>query len=119
MMSFYDLRKIRKLLMEGFTAEELEHFCRDTPDFKPVYYQLPQRASSAEIIVRLIEYAERSALLEELLDWAKVHNPAEYDKHQPYYEELTEQYRSHDKEPLPNKLESPPTPNEKPWWKFW
>jgi hypothetical protein len=49
MMKRYNLRKTRKLLMEGFTAEELELFCRDMPDFKPVYYQLPQRASVAEI----------------------------------------------------------------------
>jgi hypothetical protein len=80
----YNIMKIRRLLTEGFTTEELERFCRDVPDFKPVYYQLPQRASNVEIVVRLIDYAERKWLVEVLLDWAKEHNSIEYEKYQPY-----------------------------------
>jgi hypothetical protein len=115
----YNIAKIRRLFTEGFTAEELEYFCRDMPDFKPVYYQLPQRASNVEIIVRLIDYAERKWLVEVLLDWAKEHNSIEYEKYQPYYVELEEKYQPSSKEPPTTKLASPPTTNKKPWWKFW
>jgi hypothetical protein len=115
----YNLVKIRRLFTEGFTAEQLEDLCRDTPDFKPVYHQLPQRASKVEIVQRLLMYAEGASLLEFLLDWAKERNSTEYEKYQPYYVELEEKYQPSTKEPPPTKPISPPIPDKKPWWKFW
>lgn len=110
----YNMVKIRRLFVEGFTAEELEHFCRDMPDFKPVYYQLPQGASNVEIILRLLEYAEHTFLVEVLLEWAKERNVAEYEKYQPYYVELEEKHQPSAKAPPPTKSGSPSTPDKKP-----
>lgn len=76
----YNLDKIRTLLTEGFTAEELRRFCHDEPDFRPVYDQLAANTGKAEIIDRLIEYAEQKRRIELLLIWAKENNPARYEK---------------------------------------
>jgi hypothetical protein len=114
----YNIVKIRRFFTEGFTAEELAAFCRDMPDFKPVYYQLPQRASNVEIIAQLLEYAQNASLVEVLLEWAKERNSVEYEKYQPYYEELDKKYQPPAKEPEQNKPVAAIT-NKKPWWKFW
>ena len=108
MAKYYKLAKIRKLLMQEFTVEELEQFCRDVPDFKPVYSKLPQRATIAEIVGQLVVYSDQRLLFESLLDWTREHNPVGYEKYQPYYEELPE-----------NSLTSAPVGSKKPWWKFW
>jgi serine/threonine protein kinase len=85
----YLLKNIRALLIE-LTAllneEELRQLYVDLPDFRPVHHQLTRSNGKAEIIDRLLEYAEQTLQLDELLAQAKEHNPALYEKYQPYYE---------------------------------
>lgn len=80
----YHLRNIQTLLNRGFTERELRDLCFYEPDFRPVHDQLPQGAGKADVIRCLLEYAEQKMLLEALLHLAKKHNPARYEKHQPY-----------------------------------
>ncbi|MBE7472782.1 MAG: hypothetical protein DPW09_12080 [Anaerolineae bacterium] len=82
----YNLKNIRSLLTEGFTDEELRRLCFDMPAFRPVYDELAGHTGKAEIIDRLIEYAERKALFERLLALAQQLNPARYAIHLPYSE---------------------------------
>jgi hypothetical protein len=79
----YNLRNIRTLL-EEFTDEELRRLCYDMPNFRLVYDRLAPDTSKAEIIDRLIEYAERTSQLETLLGLISELNPTQYAKHQPY-----------------------------------
>lgn len=85
-MNKYNLANIRALLIEGFSEEELRLLCYDAPNFRPVYPHLPRLADKAEIVQRLLEYAEQQMQLEALLEWAKEHNPDRFEEHQPYYE---------------------------------
>ncbi|MCK6628882.1 MAG: hypothetical protein L6R45_27345 [Anaerolineae bacterium] len=81
----YNLGKIRRLLAEGFDDADLRNFCFDTPDFRPVYHELSQATGKREIISHLLEYADQQSKIDILLSWAKEHNPAKYEQHQPYY----------------------------------
>ncbi|MCG3210450.1 MAG: Serine/threonine-protein kinase PknD [Anaerolineae bacterium] len=88
----YLLKNIRALLIEltvSLTETELRQLYLDLPDFKPVHQQLAQSNGKAEIIDRLLEYAEQTLQLTELLSLAKELNPALYQKHQPYYESVS------------------------------
>ncbi|MCB9109354.1 MAG: AAA-like domain-containing protein [Anaerolineales bacterium] len=85
MRNSYNLPKIRKLLTEGFTDDELRNFSFDTPDFRPVYDKLAQSTGKADIIGHLLEHAEQKVLLEALLAWAKEHNPTRFEAYQPYF----------------------------------
>ena len=66
----YNFQNIRALLTEGFTDEELRILCFDVPAFKPVYGQLARATGKAEIVHKLLEYAEQKELIETLLDQA-------------------------------------------------
>ncbi|MCB0192468.1 MAG: PD40 domain-containing protein [Anaerolineae bacterium] len=81
----YHIINIRKLLVEGFTAEELRRLCYENPDFRPVYDQLAVNTGKTEIAQRLLEYAERQLLIESLLDIVEESNPSRYKQHQPYH----------------------------------
>lgn len=85
MVEQYNLNNIRVLLTEGFNAEELRSFCHDDPDFRAVYNQLTEHTSRTIIVGWLLEYANQKLQIEALLTWAKEHNPAMYEKHQPYH----------------------------------
>lgn len=85
MTGIYISKNIRDLLTEGFTSDELRNFCFDHPDFKPLYQRLPEGADRVTIVSKLVEYAHQKVLIESLLVWAKEHNSARYEKHQPYY----------------------------------
>lgn len=87
MVKRYNLTNIRTLLIEGFTEEDIRRLCYDTPDFRPVYHQLARNHSQADVIDRLLEYAERTLRIEILLTLLKTLNPARYDIHQPYFSE--------------------------------
>jgi hypothetical protein len=80
----YNLGRIRTLLTEGFTAEELRRFCYDEPDFRPVCEQLSEKTGKAILIDRLLEHAEQKILIEHLLCWTRKYNPARYEKYCPY-----------------------------------
>lgn len=86
MTTTYNLKNIRILLTEGFSAEELRHFCYDEPDFRPVYHQLTTYTGKTDIIDLLMEYAEQKRLVQPLLIWTKASNPARYEEHKPYDE---------------------------------
>jgi serine/threonine protein kinase len=88
----YILKNIRGLiteLTEALTEEELRQLYFDLPEFKPVHHQLARSNGKAEIINRLLEYAEQTLQLDDMLALAKEHNRALYEKHQPYYELVT------------------------------
>lgn len=84
MPASYNLKNIRILLTKGFTDEELRRLCYDEPSFRSVYDQLARNSSKAEIIDRLLEHTDQMLQIEMLLALAKQHNPARYEKHQPY-----------------------------------
>jgi hypothetical protein len=86
----YNLKNIRALLTEGFTAEELRTFCQDELAFRPVYNQLAEGMGTAKIIALLLEHTEQKLLFDPLLAWAEEHNPARYAQHQPYFEATTD-----------------------------
>jgi hypothetical protein len=101
-MARYNIRNIRTMLTEGFNAEELRELAYDEPDFRPVYDQLSSSAGKAEIIQRLIEYAERRVKMDALLAWARERNPARYGQDQLYSDSPTSS--------IPSKPVSPTTP---------
>lgn len=83
----FHLKNIRALLTSGFDEDELrEDLCFYEPGFKPLQDKLSDSASKAKIIDQIIKYANRELKLEDLLAWAKEHNPSQYEEHQPYYE---------------------------------
>jgi hypothetical protein len=80
----YQLKNIRTLLREGFSAEELRRLCFEHAAFRPVYDQLAGGSGKAEIIDRLLEYATQMLKMEELLALLQALNPARYARRQPY-----------------------------------
>lgn len=87
MNTHYKLKNIRTLLNEGFTSEELRQILYE--DFRPVYDHLAPNSGKAEIVSRLVEYANQKLQMATLLTLAKEHNPARYEIHQPYYDVIT------------------------------
>lgn len=83
-MADYNLRNIRTLLTEGFSDRELRRFCYDTIEFRSVYDELANLTGKASIIDVLLEYADRTLLLDQVLAWVKAKKPARYELHQPY-----------------------------------
>lgn len=77
------------MLIEGFTDEELRDLCFDISDFKPVYHQLARNSGKDEIVRRLLEYAEKMLLVEQLLTLAKERNPIRYELYRPYDNRVT------------------------------
>jgi hypothetical protein len=98
----YYLEKIRDLLIDGFSDEELRDLCYYIQDFKPVYNRLAKSSNKTEIINRLVEHADQKELLEKLLAQAKDLNPNRYDRYKPYYEEVPP--------PPPVSAKAPPAP---------
>ena len=83
-MTSYNLKNIRALLTEGFSAEELKEFCFDEPELRPVYNQLAAGTGKTQVVQKLVEYADRKELFDLVLSWAKEQNPARYRRHEPY-----------------------------------
>ncbi len=80
-MNSYNFSKIRALLTQGFSVEELHNFCFDTPAFRPVYDQLGAPMGKDQVVKYIVEYAERRHLVEPLLAWARKQNPAAFETH--------------------------------------
>ena len=80
----YHLRNIQTLLSQGFNEQELRDLCFYEAEFRPVYDQIPQGASKSDLIRLLLEFVEQKLLLDALLAWAKIRNPARYEQHHPY-----------------------------------
>jgi hypothetical protein len=74
----FDLDKIRLLLIEGFTDQELRRLCQYDRNFRPVYNSLAANTGKDEIIDKILEYAQQKSLLGELLTWVKKENPRRY-----------------------------------------
>ncbi|MBI1879105.1 MAG: formylglycine-generating enzyme family protein [Chloroflexi bacterium] len=99
MVRQHNFKNIRALLIEGFTGEELRELCFDAPDFRPVYHQLAQNTGKDEIVRRLLEYAQKMFLIDQLLILVQERNPALYEVYQSYY----------DRNPRPTKFIEPET----------
>lgn len=88
MGKFYNITKIRALLIEGFNDDELIRFGCDDLALGPVQDRLAQW--DKEKIVDLLLYVLREERFYILLDWAEKQNPTAYAKYQPYYYEENE-----------------------------
>ncbi len=80
----YNLKRIRALLTEGFTDEELRHCCFDLPAFRPVYDQVSPHTGKTQLVQALLEYAESKELFDLLLAQVKESNPVKYEHYKPY-----------------------------------
>jgi serine/threonine protein kinase len=88
----YKMRNIQSLLLAltaDFTEEELRQLYIDLPEFKPVHQQLVQSRGKGEIVRRMLEYADQTLQVDDLLALAKEHNPDIYKRYEPYYESTT------------------------------
>jgi hypothetical protein len=83
-MISYNHKNIRTLLTEGFSAEELRTFCFDEPELRPVFDQLAAGTGKADIVQKLVEYADQRGLFDLVLSWAEEQNPVKYRRYQPY-----------------------------------
>jgi serine/threonine protein kinase len=88
-MSLYILNNVRALLADladQLPQAGLTRFFVDVPTFKPVRQQLAQSKHKADMIERLLEYAEQTVQVDGLLALLEARYPDLYAKHQPYYE---------------------------------
>jgi hypothetical protein len=74
----YNLKLIRKLMTDAFSDEELNQFCYDNAEFRPVAEQFSIGMSKTQKIQRLIEYCERKVLMARLLGLVKEEQPEQY-----------------------------------------
>jgi hypothetical protein len=74
----YDLKTVRKLLTAAFGDEELNQFCLENPEFRPVYEQFSAGMSKTQKIQRLIDYSERKVLMKRLLALVKEEHADQY-----------------------------------------
>lgn len=89
MTKHYNLEKIRRLLTEGFTEEELLNLCFDKPALKPVYDNWAGIASRDKLARQIVDYADKKLVIEVVLEWAKEHNPPRYEEYRPYVQTWT------------------------------
>ena len=107
MARHYRFKNLHNLLNASFTESELRDLCFYEVDFNPVFNEISEKTGKNEIIRRLLEYAKNKGLLASLLDLAKAHNPAQYEVHQPYDDEL------HDSSSPPKSIQvAPPVSGE-------
>ena len=74
----YDLKTVRRLLTAAFGDEELNQFCLENSEFRPVYEQFSAGMSKTQKIQRLIEYCERKVLMKRLLALVKEEHARQY-----------------------------------------
>jgi hypothetical protein len=77
----YDLRALRALLSEAFTASELRRFCQDHPGLRPVLIDLGPKSTFAEMIDAVVGYCLRHDLLGDLLRGVRAFNPQQYARY--------------------------------------
>lgn len=75
---------IHNLLNDVFNEQELRDFCFLKDEFRPVHDQLREEDRKAEILNRLLEFADKKNLIERVLTWAKAENLEKYQQYQPY-----------------------------------
>ncbi len=86
MADYYNFKNIRILLTKGFTENDLLELCFDEPELRPVYENRAEAAGKSNLVRQIIDHAHTRLAIESVLNWAKDHNPARYEKHQPYYQ---------------------------------
>jgi hypothetical protein len=84
MTTNYVLANIRRLLLHGFSDRELRDLCIDVDQFRPVSYELSEFMGMSDIVARLLAFAVRRLLVEDLLIWAQAANPVMFAQHEPY-----------------------------------
>jgi hypothetical protein len=62
----YNLRNIRRLLIEAFNLEELRRLCFEVPEFRPVYDNYSEGRKD-ELVRHLIEHCDRKSYFALLL----------------------------------------------------
>ncbi len=82
-------QNIRRLLEEAFNDEALRVLCYDQPLFKGLYNHFSRQTRKTQVIDPLLQQARHPPRLEALLAWAEEAAPADYARHQPYYETIT------------------------------
>jgi hypothetical protein len=90
MSNYYHFKNIRLLLTEGFIKEDLYQLCFDERALRPLYDDRTNSQRKDDLVQEIIDYAYKRLALDKVLTWAKNHNPARYENHQPYYESVAE-----------------------------
>jgi hypothetical protein len=80
----YHSGKIRGLLQEAFTVEELHRFCYDRPNFRPIIDEFSPTDSLTDRVDKVIIYCEKRLLFDRLLTEARQVNPRQYERFAPY-----------------------------------
>ena len=76
----YNLRNIRKLLIEAFNLEELRRLCFEVPEFRPVYDNYSEERKD-ELVRHLIEHCDRKSYFALLLSIIEDDVPATFAKY--------------------------------------
>jgi len=84
----YDLNHIHTLLTKGLLPEQLYILCYDSAHFAPFYQRFSQQAKQSDFIPALIEYADQTWQLEQLLTLMQKRYSKSYAKYQPYFIEF-------------------------------
>jgi formylglycine-generating enzyme required for sulfatase activity len=74
-----DIAKIRRLLLEAFTPEDLRRFCEDRPDFRPVVRRFGPGHGHDDMADELITYCKNFRFFPELLAEVKQVRPRQYE----------------------------------------
>ena len=88
----HDLTAIRDLLQHAFTPQELRRFCFDRPTLRPAVDYFGQQTSLNAMIDTVIDYCRKHALLPELLIEIRESNPRQYQRYEPEFRLLLEEY---------------------------
>jgi hypothetical protein len=79
----YNLNNIHTLLLEGFDNSDFRHLLY-LPDFKDLDPHIAEGDNDDAKVDKIIKYAQKKLLMEDLLRWAKQKNLPRYQKHKPY-----------------------------------
>jgi len=82
--SAYRIDKIRNLLENAFTAEELERFCEDRPIFRPIVTRFGPGHGLDDMADEVLDYCTTRELLGTLLAEVEQENARQYKRYQPY-----------------------------------
>jgi hypothetical protein len=84
-----DLKQISTLLKEGFSVNELLEFCFGSTRYKPIHDNWSASGTRDELVRLILDFGHRKLILDELIDYAKQHNPNRYEMYQPYYKDAS------------------------------
>lgn len=117
--SAYDIAKIRKLLTEAFTAEDLRRFCEDRQVLRPIVPRLGPGMGLDDMVDEVITYCRTHLRFPKLLAAVKEVNPLQYARFEPYRPDIPSLDPAEPKstetvarEPMPGEEASPPDVGE-------